>query len=142
MFYGYTGIRNIQALGENLAFQILHDLHKTEFPLKTRLKNSQYIISFERMRLYTYTKINIQIANAKDRCEAKGSKLISEKQMKIIMNRGIYNNGYQRGDLEHHSWVFDTGIYWNFDPYANYTIVPINNRPHALETYFFCTQKI
>lgn len=137
-FYAFTNIKNIQSLGMNLANQVLHDLHRTVYPLRTKLDNRNVTITLERMRLYKNTQLNTQLKNARTTCQAKNSKLISKRQINILMSRGIYNEGHSRGDLNKQTWLFDRGAFWNFDPYGNQTVFPGSNSPSALNSFFFC----
>ena len=137
-FYAYTGIRNLQALGANLAKQVLHDLHRTEYPLRTSFGSKNVIVQLERMHLHTYTQLNTQIYNAEMICHGKQMRLISKNEINILMSRGIYNQGHSMGDLNKSTWLFDRGAFWSHDPYGNLAVFPGTKKPSALNSYFFC----
>lgn len=141
-FYVKARAQQIDLLGQALATRILHDLHKTEYPLETKLNGQAVRVTLSHLNVETLTQFQDQLRNAKQICRSLNSKLISKPQIETLMAKGIYNQGHSRGNLNQFSYIFEKGVFWNRDPYANQVLFPSYSRPTATKTMVFCIKNI
>ena len=141
-FYVKARAKQIDLLGHALATRVLHDLHKTEYPLITRLNGQDVRVNLTHLNVEVLTQFQHQIRNARQICRSLNSKLITKSQIETLMAKGIYNEGHSRGDLNQFSYIFEKGVYWNSDPYANNVLFPNYSRPTAPRTMVFCVEPI
>lgn len=126
-------IGSIDRVGQAIAFQIVHGLHKTSFPLSTRLNGNRITVynptSYtppSQTQWRTYKKL------ADQDCRSRGLRLIKEREITELFSRGIYHGGATQGKS---NWVFDNGhldprsrpnIHWSNAwenmPYPNRTV--------------------
>lgn len=98
-FASRANFGQIEALGRSLAFQMFHSLHKTRFPMKTKVNGKN--LKFNGIKNYRttgYVQYNTMLRAIDNNCRALNKRLPTRQEMRYLFARGFYNKGVNRGN--------------------------------------------
>ncbi|MDD0853675.1 hypothetical protein HBN50_11245 [Halobacteriovorax sp. GB3] len=97
-YSAYSHVSRVGVIGKQLALQVFHSAHATQFP--TTLEVGYRKMKVSGIRTYTsrgYTQYKTLIDQVSNYCRSKGARLPSVNELTSLFSRGLYHGGLSMG---------------------------------------------
>jgi len=141
-FASRSKIQNLDMLGKSLALLVFNSLHKTRFPLKTRVNGRDITVNgIKTLTTRSYVQFRYMLKTIDENCKAFGSRMATTREMRHFFARGFYQGGLTRGKahwgIKQNSYTY--GIVDGEYPLGRTTA--LENSPFSRTVKYICVKE-